>query len=81
MNASHSDRILIFDTTLRDGEQCPGATLHVDEKLTIARQLARLGVATTISGTLANFACVTTTSSFFVKFSHRIAPPQKAVNV
>ncbi|MBD1823118.1 2-isopropylmalate synthase [Cyanobacteria bacterium FACHB-DQ100] len=44
MNASHSDRILIFDTTLRDGEQCPGATLHVDEKLTIARQLARLGV-------------------------------------
>ncbi|MBE9010043.1 2-isopropylmalate synthase [Pseudanabaenaceae cyanobacterium LEGE 13415] len=44
MNASSSDRILIFDTTLRDGEQCPGATLHVDEKLTIARQLARLGV-------------------------------------
>ena len=44
MNASNPDRILIFDTTLRDGEQCPGATLHVDEKLTIARQLARLGV-------------------------------------
>ncbi|WNZ46370.1 2-isopropylmalate synthase [Leptolyngbya boryana CZ1] len=45
MNASKSDdRILIFDTTLRDGEQCPGATLNVDEKLTIARQLARLGV-------------------------------------
>lgn len=39
-----SDRILIFDTTLRDGEQSPGATLNVDEKLTIARQLARLGV-------------------------------------
>jgi 2-isopropylmalate synthase len=38
------DRIIIFDTTLRDGEQCPGATLNVDEKLTIARQLARLGV-------------------------------------
>ncbi|MBF2080538.1 MAG: 2-isopropylmalate synthase [Synechococcales cyanobacterium T60_A2020_003] len=38
------DRILIFDTTLRDGEQSPGATLNVDEKLTIARQLARLGV-------------------------------------
>lgn len=38
------DRILIFDTTLRDGEQCPGATLNVDEKLVIARQLARLGV-------------------------------------
>jgi 2-isopropylmalate synthase len=38
------DRIMIFDTTLRDGEQCPGATLNVDEKLVIARQLARLGV-------------------------------------
>jgi 2-isopropylmalate synthase len=38
------DRILLFDTTLRDGEQSPGATLNVDEKLTIARQLARLGV-------------------------------------
>jgi 2-isopropylmalate synthase len=40
----HPDRIIIFDTTLRDGEQSPGATLNVDEKLTIARQLARLGV-------------------------------------
>ena len=38
------DRVIIFDTTLRDGEQSPGATLNVDEKLTIARQLARLGV-------------------------------------
>lgn len=38
------DRIIIFDTTLRDGEQSPGATLNVDEKLTIARQLTRLGV-------------------------------------
>ncbi len=40
----NSDRIIIFDTTLRDGEQCPGATLNVDEKLVIARQLARLNV-------------------------------------
>lgn len=38
------ERIIIFDTTLRDGEQSPGATLNVEEKLTIARQLARLGV-------------------------------------
>ncbi|MEO1145978.1 MAG: 2-isopropylmalate synthase [Cyanobacteria bacterium J06638_22] len=43
-NPSQSERIIIFDTTLRDGEQSPGATLNVDEKLAIARQLARLGV-------------------------------------
>ncbi|MEY3297264.1 MAG: 2-isopropylmalate synthase [Cyanobacteriota bacterium] len=43
-NPSSPDRILIFDTTLRDGEQSPGATLNVEEKLIIARQLARLGV-------------------------------------
>ena len=38
------DRVKIFDTTLRDGEQSPGATLNLDEKLAIAHQLARLGV-------------------------------------
>ena len=37
-------RILIFDTTLRDGEQCPGASMNLREKLEIARQLARLRV-------------------------------------
>ncbi len=38
------ERLIIFDTTLRDGEQSPGATLNVEEKLEIARQLSRLGV-------------------------------------
>jgi 2-isopropylmalate synthase len=39
-----SDRVLIFDTTLRDGEQSPGISLNKTEKLEIAHQLARLGV-------------------------------------
>ncbi len=38
------DQVLIFDTTLRDGEQSPGISLDVVEKLEIAEQLARLGV-------------------------------------
>ncbi|MBI5640257.1 MAG: 2-isopropylmalate synthase [Nitrospirae bacterium] len=37
-------KIKIFDTTLRDGEQSPGASMNVEEKIQIARQLVRLGV-------------------------------------
>jgi len=44
MTASKKEKIIIFDTTLRDGEQAPGASLSVTEKLEIARQLAVLGV-------------------------------------
>src|SRR3954452_15123950 len=39
-----AERVIIFDTTLRDGEQSPGISLDVAEKLEIAEQLARLGV-------------------------------------
>ena len=39
-----NNKIIIFDTTLRDGEQSPGASLNVFEKLEIARQLEKLNV-------------------------------------
>jgi 2-isopropylmalate synthase len=39
-----ADRVLIFDTTLRDGEQSPGASMNADEKMQIARALERLRV-------------------------------------
>jgi 2-isopropylmalate synthase len=43
-NPEDPNRVLIFDTTLRDGEQSPGISLNTQEKLEIAHQLARLGV-------------------------------------
>ncbi len=42
--SASSDRILIFDTTLRDGEQCPGATMTFEEKLEVADYLDAMGV-------------------------------------
>ena len=39
-----ADRVVIFDTTLRDGEQSPGATMTFDEKLEVAEMLDRMGV-------------------------------------
>src|SRR3954465_4698310 len=41
---SEKDRVVIFDTTLRDGEQCPGATMTHDEKLEVAELLDQMGV-------------------------------------
>ena len=39
-----TDRLVIFDTTLRDGEQSPGASMTRDEKVRIARQLEKMRV-------------------------------------
>src|SRR5437762_13841950 len=44
LEGGNMDRLYIFDTTLRDGEQSPGAALTSDEKFEIALQLADLGV-------------------------------------
>ncbi len=41
---SANDRVIIFDTTLRDGEQCPGASMTLDEKLQVAEVLDTMGV-------------------------------------
>ena len=41
---SEQDRVFIFDTTLRDGEQCPGATMTHEEKLEVAELLDQMGV-------------------------------------
>ena len=38
------DKVIFFDTTLRDGEQSPGASMNLKEKLMVANQLAALGV-------------------------------------
>ena len=44
MTAKAKDQILIFDTTLRDGEQSPGATMTIEEKLEVAELLDEMGV-------------------------------------
>jgi 2-isopropylmalate synthase len=43
-SVSDKDRVLIFDTTLRDGEQCPGASMTFEEKLEVAEVLDQMGV-------------------------------------
>jgi 2-isopropylmalate synthase len=44
MSTTDTHRVIIFDTTLRDGEQCPGATMTFEEKLSVAEMLDAMGV-------------------------------------
>jgi len=44
MPEAFSDRVIVFDTTLRDGEQAPGASMDLEQKLRVARVLTSLGV-------------------------------------
>ena len=43
-NMSNKNRVFIFDTTMRDGEQSPGASMSLEEKIQIARVFDELGV-------------------------------------
>jgi 2-isopropylmalate synthase len=61
-----SDRIILFDTTLRDGEQCPGASMNLREKMEVARQLVRIGMDVIEAG----FPCI---SDGDFESVHRIA--------
>jgi 2-isopropylmalate synthase len=62
VSPAYSDNLIIFDTTLRDGEQSPGASMTKDEKLRIARQLERLKVDVIEAGFAASsngdFECI-----------------------
>ena len=51
-----ADKVIIFDTTLRDGEQSPGVALSIADKLEIARQLEKLRVDVIEAGFPVSFA-------------------------
>lgn len=57
-----SEKIIVFDTTLRDGEQSPGASMNIHEKYRLAQQLTKLGVDVIEAGfpaaSLGDFECV-----------------------
>ncbi|MEO7096146.1 MAG: 2-isopropylmalate synthase, partial [Polyangiales bacterium] len=72
------DRVIVFDTTLRDGEQSPGATMTPPEKLEIALSLARLGVdvieAGFPAGSAGDFLAVATIAE---KVGNAVVPGRK----
>ena len=74
---SDTNRVFIFDTTLRDGEQSPGATMTREEKIRMARQLETLGVDIIEAGfpaaSVGDFEAVTAIAAAVEK-THRDRP-------
>ena len=69
-----SEKVYFFDTTLRDGEQCPGASMNLRQKLEVARQLERLGMDVIEAG----FPCI---SDGDFEAVHKIATEVKTSKV
>ena len=68
---SSKDRVIIFDTTMRDGEQSPGASMSLEEKIQIARVFDELGIDIIEAGfpiaSLGDFEAVTEISKSLKK--------------
>src|ERR1700738_1377524 len=72
------NQIVFFDTTLRDGEQSPGCTMHHDEKLRMAHQLADLGVDVIEAG----FAIASRGASAPIrKTAREVGPPANGARI
>ena len=76
-----SERILIFDTTLRDGEQSPGATMNQQEKLQLARQLEKLGVDIIEAGFPASSEGDKESVSKMIEWCHQGPPAARVTKV
>ena len=70
------EQVVIFDTTMRDGEQSPGCSMNLDEKLQLARQLERLNVDILRPGFLSHRRGTLPLLALFVrKYDNPLSPP------
>ena len=78
-----NNKLIIFDTTLRDGEQSPGASMTQEEKLRIARQLEKLGVDVIEAGFAAaspgDFESIGAVAKHTVSYTHLTLPTKRIV--
>ncbi len=77
MSHSEANRVRIFDTTLRDGEQSPGASMTLEEKLQIARVLEAMRVDVIEAG----FAIASPPLVISTGQARRSSPPTVAVSI